>query len=136
VIELPRDVRDAVCAHAREGYPREVCGVLLGRARADRRVATRALRARNASAAADRFQVEPADLVAALAQADASGLELIGFYHSHPDQPAVASSVDLAQTSPWGGYSYPIVSVVAGRVDDLRSWARVDDRWVEEAIAS
>ncbi|HZU96179.1 MAG TPA: molybdopterin-synthase adenylyltransferase MoeB [Planctomycetota bacterium] len=141
MLVLPQDVRDAVCAHAREGYPHEVCGVLLGKmhgiAPSEKREATLALRAKNLNADRphDRYTMDPADMNAADLTAREKGLEIVGFYHSHPDHPAIASRTDLENSSPWGGYSYPIVSVVKGDVAALRSWAREDDHWVEETLS-
>jgi molybdopterin/thiamine biosynthesis adenylyltransferase/rhodanese-related sulfurtransferase/proteasome lid subunit RPN8/RPN11/molybdopterin converting factor small subunit len=138
---LPREVTERIYAHGREGYPHEICGVLLGVmhgvATGDRREVKVSLRAKNLNRDRphDRYLMDPSDLNAADQEARASGLEIVGFYHSHPDHPAVASRTDLENSSPWGGYSYPIVSIVKGDVADLRSWAREDDHWVEERIA-
>lgn len=140
MLELPEDVKEAICAHAREGYPHEVCGVLVGKMHgvtpAERREARVAFRARNLNSDRphDRYLMDPSDMNAADVAAREQGLEIVGFYHSHPDHPAVASKTDLENSSPWGGYSYPIVSVRKGDIADLRSWAREDDRWVEETI--
>jgi proteasome lid subunit RPN8/RPN11 len=140
MLELALAVRDAIIAHAREGYPHEVCGVLLGKmhglAPDERREVKLARRARNLNTDRphDRYLMDPRDVNAADAAAREQGLEIVGFYHSHPDHPAKASQTDLENSSPWGGYSYPIVSVVEGEPRDLRSWARQDDAWVEESV--
>ena len=54
------------------------------------------------------------------------GLELIGWYHSHPDHPARPSEFDREHAWPW--YSYVIVSVAAGQPQDMTSWRLADDR--------
>jgi proteasome lid subunit RPN8/RPN11 len=140
MLDIPRDVRDAIFTHAREGYPHEVCGVLLGRmhglAPAERREVVASHRARNLNTDRphDRYLMDTRDVNAADTLARERGLEIVGFYHSHPDHPAQASATDLEESSPWGGYSYPIVSVVRGDPADLRSWAREGDRWIEENV--
>lgn len=140
MLVLPCEVRERIFAHAREGYPHEVCGLLLGKmhgiAPGERREVVTSFRARNLNSERphDRYLMDPNDMNAADVAAREQGLEIVGFYHSHPDHPAVASKTDLENSSPWGGYSYPIVSVMKGDVADLRSWAREDDRWVEENI--
>src|SRR5262245_32618280 len=140
MLDLPEEVRRSILDHAREGYPHEVCGVLLGRSHgiepAARREAAVAVRARNLEQGRpnDRYTLDPTDMVSADRLARERGLEIVGFYHSHPDHPAVASRTDLENSSPWGGYSYPIVSVVKGDVAALRSWARDGDAWAEEQI--
>src|SRR5437868_2293765 len=136
MLKLPAEVRDEIFAHARTGYPHEVCGLLLGKMHgvgpSDEREARSAFRARNLNTDRphDRYLMDPESISAADRMARERGLEIVGFYHSHPDHPAKASETDLENSSPWGGYSYPIVSVQKGLVADLRSWARVDDRWV------
>jgi proteasome lid subunit RPN8/RPN11 len=102
----------------------------------ERREVKTARRARNLNTERprDRYSMDPRDVNAADTVARAQGLEIVGFYHSHPDHPARASATDLENSSPWGGYSYPIVSVVAGDPAELRSWARHDDHWIEERL--
>ncbi len=140
MIILSPSVRQEIFAHACEGYPDEICGVLVGNSSGVDLAACRevrvAVRARNIETVRrnDRYQLDPADMARASALAREQGLEIVGFYHSHPDHPAVASVTDLENSSPWGGYSYPIVSVVAGVVADFRSWYREKDAWVEEKI--
>jgi molybdopterin/thiamine biosynthesis adenylyltransferase/proteasome lid subunit RPN8/RPN11 len=140
MLVLPRDVREQIFAEARAGYPHEICGVLLGKmhgiAPGERREAIVAFPAKNLNKDRphDRYLMDPADMNAADVVARERGLEIVGFYHSHPDHPAVASKTDLENSSPWGGYSYPIVSVRKGDVADLKSWAREDDHWVEETL--
>ena len=73
-----------------------------------------------------RFLVRPADYLAAERGAKAAGLELIGFYHSHPDHPARPSQHDLDHA--WPNFHYVIASVLQGRVDDVRTWFLRDDR--------
>lgn len=114
----------AIRAHGREAYPRECCGALLGRGG----VVHEAYGLPNVTTegARRRFLIDPGDYRAAEARARAAGLELLGFYHSHPDHPAVPSAHDLAHA--WPSFHYAIVSVAHDRVDDLRSWVLADDR--------
>ena len=68
--------------------------------------------------------------------AAAKGLEVVGFYHSHPDHPAVPSQYDLEHA--WPTFSYIVVAVAAGVANDLRSWEMQTDRsrFVEEVIVA
>ena len=63
---------------------------------------------------------------AAAAKARAAGLDVVGFFHSHPDHPARPSAFDLENA--WPFYSYLIVSVERGRAADSRSWRLAEDR--------
>ncbi|MGB3135509.1 MAG: M67 family metallopeptidase [Nodosilinea sp.] len=73
----------------------------------------------------DRYWIDPADLLVVQRSARQQGLEIIGIYHSHPDHEAVPSECDRALA--WPVYSYVIVSIVQGQVADLKSW-RLDEQ--------
>jgi len=111
---LPRAVREAAVAHAREVAPRECCGILIGTRDA---IAT-AVRAANLSESPSRFLIDPQDHIRARREARAGGLDVVGFYHSHPHSDAVPSATDLAEAS-YADRVYLIVGL-AGDDPDLR----------------
>jgi proteasome lid subunit RPN8/RPN11 len=129
-LELPPAVRARLEHMAREGYPSETCGLLIGR---DNAVA-RAVPARNLvrERAGDRYELDPADHFAAEQEARAEGLEVIGVWHTHPDHPARPSETDRAAA--WPGWSYLILAVIPGGVTDIRSWRLAGEHFVEQAI--
>jgi desampylase len=89
-------VIDAVVRHARAEAPRESCGILIG---TDDRI-EQAVEARNiADRPATRFLIDPRDHLAALKAARARGLDVVGFYHSHPRSAAEPSATDLSEAS-------------------------------------
>ena len=92
---LPAAVRDAVVAHARDAAPAECCGLLVGAHGA----ISSAVRARNLSPDASRFLIDPRDHIDARREARAAGLDVVGFYHSHPRSEAKPSPRDLAEAS-------------------------------------
>jgi len=108
-------------AHAEEAYPHESCGVLLGTPTAQGstphgwlvRAAVRAANTRTDSPQ-NRYEIAPAELVRILRSARDQGLEIAGFYHSHPDHPAEPSATDLAEAH-WLHCSYVITEVAHGR---------------------
>jgi molybdopterin/thiamine biosynthesis adenylyltransferase/rhodanese-related sulfurtransferase/proteasome lid subunit RPN8/RPN11 len=115
---LPQSVDRAIRGHGEQDYPNECCGVLLGhRDTGGWRVAL-ALRARNATPASPRthYAIAPAELARIHGEARRRGLEIAGFYHSHPDRPAAASATDLAEAH-WLGCSYVIVTVAGGQAE-------------------
>ena len=113
----------ALRAQAEAGYPHEVCGILLGRdGRADEAHACANL---DTERAGDRYQMDPRDQLRIEKDARARGLELVAYYHSHPDHPADASATDLALS--WEGVRYLIVAVQQGRLVDQRLWWRDPD---------
>jgi proteasome lid subunit RPN8/RPN11 len=100
---------ESIVAHAREAAPEECCGLLLG---CDRAI-VEAVRARNiADDPATRFLVDPKDHIDGRRAARARGLDVIGFYHSHPRSPAEPSERDLAEFS-YADHLYAIVSLRA-----------------------
>ena len=128
-ITLSGDARDRILQHASATYPNECCGALLGVADvAGTALVIDMLPLPNTTEEGPRrrFLVRPSDYRAAEAHADATGADLLGFYHSHPDHPARPSEYDLAHA--WPNLSYVIVAVAGGRPADLRSWRLYDDR--------
>jgi proteasome lid subunit RPN8/RPN11 len=117
-----------VHSHLCRSYPEEGCGVLLGRERDGVREVERIfeLDNRREDSRHNRYVISPEQFLRAEQEARAAGLDVLGFYHSHPDHPARPSAFDLEHGWPW--YSYVIASVEHGRVADLRSWRLRDDR--------
>ena len=91
---LPVALQDQISREAKAAYPRECCGLIEGVEDGGGFRATLLHPARNLAAAADRFDLDPADHIAALKAARARGHALIGCYHSHPDGDAVPSRAD------------------------------------------
>ena len=125
-VDVSPQARDVIHQHAIETYPHECCGALFGDAAANRVISAQPLPNTTEEGPRRRFLVRPADYLAAERGAKAAGLELIGFYHSHPDHPARPSQHDLDHA--WPNFHYVIASVLQGRVDDVRTWFLRDDR--------
>ena len=136
-LEISREVLDAIRRHAVEGYPHEVCGLLLGSADDSTRRAAEAFHLENerVDSRENRYAVSGASMFRAERYASTKGLDVVGYYHSHPNAPARPSEFDLDHAT-WPGISYPIVAVIAGVAAEVRSWTLADDRsaFVEEAI--
>ncbi len=130
MLVLTDEQEATIRAHGEADYPYECCGLLLGVFESDGRKATRAVfpisNAREESAKRNRFLITPQELMRGERYARRHGLEVIGFYHSHPDHPAVPSGYDLDHALPV--YSYVIVSVTQGRAGDVLSWEMEADR--------
>jgi proteasome lid subunit RPN8/RPN11 len=110
-LRIPRALLDQVYAHARAGAPQEVCGMLGGRREADgTHAVARAQPVRNVHARpVGEYQLDPAEqLRITLRWEDEEGVDVLGFYHSHPAGPARLSATDAARAS-WPGASYLLV---------------------------
>src|SRR6476661_104539 len=84
-------------------------------------------RARNivVERARDRYEIDPRDHIRIQREADAAGLDIVGYYHSHPDHPAQASRFDTERA--WAGYVYVIVSVEKGKPVDANAFVAEND---------
>ena len=111
---LPPAVRDAVVAHARDAAPAECCGLLVG----SPSVIMSAVPARNLADSPSRFLIDPQDHIRARRIARAAGLDVVGFYHSHPRSAPEPSPADVAEAS-YPNHLYLIVGL-AGEAADVR----------------
>jgi proteasome lid subunit RPN8/RPN11 len=137
---MRREVFNAIRDHGEETYPHECCGALLGRPDADGWVVDSAIRAGNTriDSLHNRYQIAPIELVKIEREARTRGLEIAGFYHSHPDHPAQWSSTDLAEAH-WLGCSYVITQVAGGKAAVTNSFrlagaTEEDKRFESESI--
>ncbi len=112
-----------------ETFPNECCGFMLGALADDTREVAELLPANNDREAHNqynRFLITPDDFMKGEKAARKKGLEILGFYHSHPNAPARPSQYDLEHAWPW--YSYVIVSVMENVAGAMTSWILADDR--------
>ena len=140
----PLKIREALLqqihAHGGETYPHECCGALLGSDGNDEGsreiIDLLPLANRRDDSPRNRFELTPNDVRLAEKTAADKHLDLLGWYHSHPDAPARPSEFDRDHAWPW--YSYIIVSVLKGEPRDTTSWRLRDDRsgYEPEAIES
>jgi proteasome lid subunit RPN8/RPN11 len=134
---LTDDIVQGIREYGAKDYPHETCGAILGvdgGAEREARALFPLINRRDDSPR-NRFSVDAGDFRAAERAAAERGLELIGWYHSHPDHPAQPSEFDREHAWPW--YSYVIVSVAAGQPREITSWRLADDRshFLAEPIA-
>lgn len=159
MLVLTAEARDAMVATAREGAPREVCGVLGGELNdavadptdrestngatggtedAGARTAqashvTTALKATNvADTPRTRYALDPAEQLELMTRIEEIGEEVVGFYHSHPAGPPEASGTDL-ELATWPGRSYVIVSL-GSAPPSVTSWRYTGDAFEQERV--
>jgi proteasome lid subunit RPN8/RPN11 len=140
LLKLSRPLYAQLRAHAEQSYPHECCGALLGALQGDDWSVCAIVRADNLSSdsAYSHYQISPEELVKIARQARESGLSIAGFYHSHPDHPALWSETDLGEAH-WPGCSYVIIEVAQGRVGAVNSFrllgaGEAEKRFVLEKI--
>jgi proteasome lid subunit RPN8/RPN11 len=123
-VVLASGVVSAIRTHARDTYPNECCGALIGSGRHVTSIV--ALPNTTEEGPRRRFLVRPLEYQEAEASAARAGGQLLGFYHSHPDAPARPSEYDLDHA--WPVFLYVIVSVQRGQPSLMTCWSLREDR--------
>jgi proteasome lid subunit RPN8/RPN11 len=116
-LRIRRALLDKLRQHGEETYPHECCGVLVGKfEEAGDKTVRSVERCGNTrtDSPRNRYSISPVDLFRIQREAELQGRDLVGFYHSHPDHPALWSGTDLAEAH-WSGCSYVITSVENGK---------------------
>jgi proteasome lid subunit RPN8/RPN11 len=130
MINLTEEHIKQIEAHGEHTYPHECGGMIIGHFDAENgKTVVEILPMENAINEAEqhnRVLILPKDVLRAERSAREKGLDVIGYYHSHPDHPARPSQFDLDHALPV--WSYIIVSVIQGKAADLRSWEMENDR--------
>jgi proteasome lid subunit RPN8/RPN11 len=116
---------DSIRRHGEATYPNECCGVLLGHIGDNDNTVIDAVSAENtrSDSAHNRYHIAPQELIRIQQQARRRGLDIVGFYHSHPDHPAEWSKTDLEEAH-WIGCSYVITKVAGSLTDGARDALR------------
>jgi proteasome lid subunit RPN8/RPN11 len=124
MLKVSRQDYDALRRHGEETYPHECCGVLLGLMDDDIREVRATVRCGNTrvDSPQNRYNIDPRELIRAQREARERELDVIGFYHSHPDHPARWSPTDFEEAH-WIGCSYVITSVEKGTAGLTKSFA-------------
>jgi proteasome lid subunit RPN8/RPN11 len=115
--------------HAEETYPEECAGALVGMdVGGGMKIVVDVWRAENTheEERSRRFLIEPLKIKEFEERARERDMDILGFYHSHPDHPAEPSEYDREHA--WPYYSYVIASVAQDGVKDMKSWVLRDDR--------
>lgn len=125
-----------IVEHAAQASPEEACGILVGRVAGGDCTVLRAEPCRNMHAGDRRrgFLIDPERHLAVQREARGQGLEIAGFYHSHPEAGARPSEEDVRMAHP--GMLMLIVALRAGRVAEARAWRFIGGGFAEVAMES
>ena len=120
---LSKDLYQQLRTHGEETYPHECCGILLGKSAGENLHVTALIRAGNTrtDSAHNRYNIAPQELIQAQREGRKQGLDIVGFYHSHPDHPAQWSTTDFAEAH-WFGCAYVITAVEQGAAQITNSF--------------
>jgi proteasome lid subunit RPN8/RPN11 len=136
-IEISSGQLQTIFDRATAIYPEECCGILLGKFIGTCKIVVEVIPTINEWTASElddalprtkhsRYTIPAREIFQAQKRGRDLNLEIIGFFHSHPDYPAIPSECDRAQA--WEIYSYPIVSVIQGEAIEIKSWVIDEDR--------
>jgi proteasome lid subunit RPN8/RPN11 len=143
-LKLGRGHVEEIRRHGARDYPNECCGVLLGLSEEDEKEVREVVPLHNLrrdperaqkilpldepekESERNRFLIDPLEQLRVEKDARARGLEVVGYYHSHPDHPPRPSQYDREHAWPW--YSYVVVSVVQGQASHVTCWSLTEDR--------
>ena len=137
-LTLPAALASRMFRHAQADYPREACGILVGRVEDGRRRITRTVETANVEPTRvhDRFLMDPQGLFRTIKQTRGTPEDIVGYYHSHPDHPPRPSATDLQFASDWPDHAFLIVEVRDHLAIGCRSWVVPEggDAFVEEPV--
>jgi len=134
-IRIPRAVFDRIREHARETYPEECCGFLIGRHEGADRAVTEARPAENVSPDSRRTQYTIDNDLTRRTEAEfrVGMLRIVGFYHSHPEYAAAPSERD--RRSAWPYYVYAILSLRNREPSEFTAWRLEEDTQTFRPVA-
>ncbi len=123
ILKIAKPQLDELRQHGEETYPYECCGVLLGHVGENEKQVENVVRCTNqrTDSPHNRYVIDPRELLRIQRQARDRELDIVGFYHSHPQHPARWSSTDLEEAH-WPGSSYVITSVMNGVATETNSF--------------
>lgn len=137
MLTIPQRILDDISEQSKESYPEECCGILVGYDRDGDHVITESHRAKNVAEERrhERYLIDEKKLIEVMKAVRGTDVDVVGFYHSHPDYPSRPSGFDT-ETAAWPGYSYLIASVEKNGVESVRSWVMPDgkEEFVEEEM--
>jgi len=129
-LSISRKNLERISFHSKESYPLEACGILIGTMEHDVRTVLETRPARNQLSSESSYEIDPESLFHAFTYAEQNGLEVVGFYHSHPFWSAEASEADKARAN-YPGLSYLVYSIPS---DEVKSFNFDGARLVQESV--
>lgn len=118
MVTITKNTFNGIRIHAENGYPYEICGVLIGKD--DKITDYKECKNLNTTRAHDRYELDPVSFNLADQWARSRKLEIMGIYHSHPDHPSKPSETD--RQAAWPGWYYIILSILEGKFNNFRTW--------------
>ena len=119
-LKIKKKHLNEIFEEAKKKYPIEACGILAGKKQGAKAVVEKVYHAKNILNSTSAYRIDPKDQIKAFQEAEMEGLEIIGFYHSHPFWEPYWSKEDEEKGKAWTNYFHIIVSLKNGRVKAYR----------------
>ena len=120
-MKISAELREQMRALGEKAYPNEGCGILLGGFGDEIEVVeVREGTNLREDRARDRYILDPKDILQAEKDARERGIEVVGFWHTHPDHPAQPSQYDADHA--WPEYVYVIMAIHSGSQVDVNAF--------------
>jgi proteasome lid subunit RPN8/RPN11 len=130
VLKLSKRNFEKIVRRAKEVFPLEACGILLGKTIGERKIVRRIVSTRNELGSESRYRIDPVEQLGTFELAENRKQDIIGFYHSHPHSSPLFSQIDESEAY-YKGYSYLVYSV---RDKTAKSYVPMEDHVEEEEI--
>ena len=127
-MRIRREDFQIIVEHAKSEVPYEACGALLGR-KGEEKTVERVVKAKNILKSSVEYQIAAEEVLEIFKLAELLGVEVLGFYHSHPFHGPFWSATDDERSKLWVGYLFLIFSP---KTSEARCYLRVDEDRVEE----
>jgi len=128
-MKIPKSIINDMLAHAKEGYPHEVCGLITGK----ENLPTRIFRMTNIDKSSVSYMMDPAEQFRAFKEIRNEGLELLAIYHSHPTSPSYPSQTDV-RLAFYPEAIYVIVSLQKVGNPEIKGFRILDGRISDEVL--
>lgn len=128
-MKIPQSIINDMLAHAKEGYPHEVCGLITGK----ENLPTRIFRMSNIDESSVSYMMDPAEQFRAFKEIRNEALELLAIYHSHPTSPSYPSQTDI-RLAFYPEAVYIIVSLQKVGNPEVKGFRILDGRISDEVL--
>jgi proteasome lid subunit RPN8/RPN11 len=133
VLRIKKEHLDEIVQFARKCYPMEACGILVGKIGGGEKVVCKVYHTKNVLASPFAYQIDPQEQLRLFEEAENQGLEILGFYHSHPFWDSFWSKTDEQASKYWNGFSFLIVSFKTGNIN---SYLKRQDKAEREEVVT
>jgi proteasome lid subunit RPN8/RPN11 len=129
VLKIKKQDVELIIQNSKESAPAEACGILIGEKVGKEKIVKKVITAKNTLGSSTAYQMDAEEVMRAFKSAEDAGLQVIGFFHSHPFHEPFWSAEDDEKSEYWPGHSFLIFSLKTG---NIRCYNKVREDRVEE----